>query len=79
MKVCDAYGVESVAVNVPSVVGVPLLKVSVTVTVLFTVVVGVVNANLALPDVEPSGVKKVPLSHVAVAVLVPLLGLGTAV
>ena len=68
----------SVAVNVPSVVVVPL-KVSVTVMVWFTVFVGAPKAYPAVPCAEPSSVKKAPLSHVAVAVLVPLLGLGAEV
>jgi hypothetical protein len=72
VKVCDVNGVESVAVNVPSVV-VVLLKVSVIVTVLFTVVVGVLKVKLALPDAELFGVLKDVASQVAVAVFVAVV------
>src|SRR5262249_15679446 len=64
----EANGVESVAVSVPS--GPP--AVSVTLTVLLTVVVGVVNAKSAEPLAQPSGVQKAPASHVAGAWCVPL-------
>jgi hypothetical protein len=46
------------------------------VLVWFTLVVGVLKAKPTLPDAEPCGVKKAALSHVAVAVLVPLLEPG---
>src|SRR5438552_10441393 len=71
VKVWVANGAPSVAVTVPSVVGVPPLKVSVTVIVAFTRVVGVANATPAVPFAEASGVNAAVLFHEAVPVFVP--------
>src|SRR5919198_740668 len=70
-KLAEANGAASVAVSVPSVFVAPL-NVSVTVIVLFTVDVGVLNAKFAGPLADPVGVCAASLSHVAVAVFVPL-------
>src|SRR5258708_27689207 len=71
----EVNGATSFAVSVPSVVDVPL-NVSVTVIVLFTDVVGAVNAPPAVPLAVPSGVDAAVLSHVAVAVFVNAAGDG---
>ncbi len=70
-----ANGAASVAVRVPRVV-VPPLNRSVIVTVLLVVDVGVVKANGAVPLAVPLGVDATVLSHVAVAVFVPLAAEG---
>ena len=49
---------------------------SVTVMVEFTSVVGVVKSTPAVPLAEPFGVRNVVLSQLAVAVFVPVIGLG---
>ena len=80
VKVRVVNGAPSVAVKVPSVVGVPPLNVSVTVIVLFTALVGVVKEAAALPVAEAFGVAAVVLSQSAVAVFVPpVSGFGVAV
>ena len=71
VKVRVANGAPSVAVSVPSVVGVPPLKVSVTVIVAFTKVVGVANETAAVPLAEAFGVAAPAFSHEAVPVFVP--------
>ena len=72
VKVRVAKGVVFVAVTVPS----RPAKVSVTVMVEFTSVVGVVKSTPAVPLAEPFGVRNVVLSQLAVAVFVPVIGLG---
>src|ERR1700719_909607 len=81
--VWSVNGLVSVAVNVPSVTGLPPLKVSVTVTLLLTFVglpfVPSLNVNVAGPLAEPSGVPYVVALQVAVAVLVKVVYAGCVV